>query len=64
MIEWIKYESAVPNRLKLYLVSGGLWVSFGMHQFDGKDRVYRWIAADGEPLDGVTHFAEINYPAK
>lgn len=62
MIEWIAYESRLPESHVLHLVSGGLWISFGIHQLDTKDRVYRWFGADGEPITDVTHFAKINYP--
>lgn len=62
MIEWIAYGSVIPENRLLHLVSGGSWVGFGWHDFDSKDRVYKWFGTDGKPFTGVTHFAKINYP--
>ncbi|WP_138753568.1 hypothetical protein [Paenibacillus sinopodophylli] len=64
MIEWIEYESSLPESHVLHLVSGGLWISFGMHQLDTTERIYKWFGNDGEPITDVTHFAIINYPVK
>lgn len=62
MIDWIPYESRLPESHVLHLISNGIWISLAVHQIDTKDRVYKWFTGDGEPIFDVTHFAKINYP--
>lgn len=65
MIEWKEYgetrEKQPPSHVP-HLISNGHFLDIGVHELDTKSRVYRWFTSRGQPVAGVTHYAEINLP--
>lgn len=64
MIEWIPYESRLPESHVMHLISNGIWIAFGIHRYDHKSSSYKWFDGENDTVTDVTHFAKINYPRK
>lgn len=64
MIEWKPYgntrETQPPSHTP-HIITNGKFTIIGIHQID-KDRVYKWFTSNGQPISGVSHYAEINLP--